>query len=166
MVDCINNFRWLHIFIILKDVQCSETRFSVHEFFIVKFLVTVDFVIYVRSAFRSKRIQKCFMLGGSILLNPPFLWETWPSAPSPGGSAPSPKMLLDWILLPNCFSGITSLRLWIRFSASKISNIVRQPLSYTSFWSIKFFFMDSVSLGIADDQTENWSFLSVEQYKI
>ena len=33
-------------------------------------------------------------------------------------------------------------------------------------WSIKFFFMDSVSLGIANDQTENWNFLSVEQFKI
>ena len=26
--------------------------------------------------------------------------------------------------------------------------------------------MDSVSLGIADDQTENWNFVSVEQFKI
>ena len=43
--------------------------------------------------------------------------------------------------------------------------IVRQPL-YTSFWGIKFFFMDSVSLGIADDQTESWNFVSVEQFKI
>ena len=29
-----------------------------------------------------------------------------------------------------------------------------------------FFFMDSVPLGIADDQTENWNFVSVEQFKI
>ena len=28
------------------------------------------------------------------------------------------------------------------------------------------FFMDSVSLGIADVQTENWNFVSVEQFKI
>ena len=26
--------------------------------------------------------------------------------------------------------------------------------------------MDSVSLGIADDQTESWNFVSVEQFKI
>jgi len=26
--------------------------------------------------------------------------------------------------------------------------------------------MDSVFLGIADDQTENWNFASVEQFKI
>ena len=44
--------------------------------------------------------------------------------------------------------------------------IVRQPMSYTLFWGIKFFFMDSVSLGIADNQTENWNFVSVEQFKI
>jgi len=29
-----------------------------------------------------------------------------------------------------------------------------------------FFLMDSVSLGIADDQTENWNFVCVEQFKI
>ena len=29
-----------------------------------------------------------------------------------------------------------------------------------------FFFMDYVSLGIADDQTESWNFVSVEQFKI
>ena len=29
-----------------------------------------------------------------------------------------------------------------------------------------FFLMDSVSLGIADDQTESWNFVSVEQFKI
>ena len=29
-----------------------------------------------------------------------------------------------------------------------------------------FFLMDSVSLGIADDQIENWNFVSVEQFKI
>ena len=31
---------------------------------------------------------------------------------------------------------------------------------------LSFFFMDSVSLGIVDDQTENWNFVSVEQFKI
>ena len=31
---------------------------------------------------------------------------------------------------------------------------------------LSFFLMDSVSVGIADDQTENWNFVSVEQFKI
>ena len=31
---------------------------------------------------------------------------------------------------------------------------------------LSFFLMDSVSLGIADDQTESWNFVSVEQFKI
>ena len=31
---------------------------------------------------------------------------------------------------------------------------------------LRFFMMDSVSLGIADDQTENWNLVSVEQFKI
>ena len=31
---------------------------------------------------------------------------------------------------------------------------------------LRFFFMDSFFLGIADDQTENWNFVSVEQFKI
>ena len=30
---------------------------------------------------------------------------------------------------------------------------------------LSFFFMVSVSLGIADDQTENWDFVIVEQFK-
>ena len=29
-----------------------------------------------------------------------------------------------------------------------------------------FFLMDSVSLDIADDQTENWNFVSIDQFKI
>ena len=31
---------------------------------------------------------------------------------------------------------------------------------------LSFFRMDSVSLGIADDQTENWNFVSIDQFKI
>jgi len=31
---------------------------------------------------------------------------------------------------------------------------------------LSFFLMDSVSLVIADDQTENWNFVSVEHFKI
>ena len=31
---------------------------------------------------------------------------------------------------------------------------------------LSFFFMVSVSLGIADDQTESWNFVSVEECKI
>ena len=34
------------------------------------------------------------------------------------------------------------------------------------FEGLSFFLMDSVSLGIADGQTENWNFVSVEQFKI
>ena len=34
------------------------------------------------------------------------------------------------------------------------------------FQVLSFFLMDSVSLGIADDQTESWNFVSVEQFKI
>ena len=36
----------------------------------------------------------------------------------------------------------------------------------SSFWGIKFFFIDSVSLGIADDQTESCNFVSVDHFKI
>ena len=31
---------------------------------------------------------------------------------------------------------------------------------------LSFLLMDSVSLGIADDQTETWNFVTVEQFKI
>ena len=40
------------------------------------------------------------------------------------------------------------------------------------FEGLSFFFMDtesikkSIALGIADDQTENWNFVSVDQFKI
>ena len=49
-------------------------------------------------------------------------------------------------------------------------DIVRQPNPdlgpYLVLRYLVFFLMDSVSLGIADDQTENWNFVSVEQFKI
>ena len=36
----------------------------------------------------------------------------------------------------------------------------------SGFEGLCFLFMDSVSLGIADDLTESWNFVSVEQFKI
>ena len=51
-----------------------------------------------------------------------------------------------------------------------VESVVRQPNPdlgpYLVLRYEVFFLMDSVSLGISDDQTENWNFPSVEQFKI
>ena len=56
------------------------------------------------------------------------------------------------------FTGYFHLRLWLSYSG--------RHRATPRFEVLSFFFMDSVSICIADDQTESWNFVSVEQFKI
>ena len=77
---------------------------SVYICAIFSFWVMVDFVFYLRSAFRTMTNSEKLMLGGLRLLNSPYLWGASPPTPFIGSSTPRPRMLLDWNLCLNLFS--------------------------------------------------------------
>ena len=98
--------------------------------FLVRFLIfvlrSISYFTFVVHSGNFWQILIFFCVkGGSSPFNAPFLRRAKPPTSPAGGSAPTPRaqIILDWIQLANWFSGITVLRLWIRFSGPQISRI-------------------------------------------